>query len=435
MERTVYDVVKVPASEVISRINDYKPPPRARSQLSGKEGEETVEGQDGDASHEVEGGDDADYDEEMLHDGERLRLPPTPAELEALEAAGIPDEEDLRLEALDRAAAYQLAPPPMHHRVKLHWDQHPNKRRLRPTRQLVQGGVWGARAREEPANVPLPPSPWEVPLPPSPELEAALEEEEEAGAGGKATWLPPPMRSATASSSRMTGSPTPSTNGSSNRSSFLPPPRRQDGKGAGKSEESASTEGGTHVREQSTSSSMAVEEGMSSVDSTAASMATAAEEEKGEIPVAQNVESEAKADAIFEEAAGVGNGGEEAAAAPETPAASSAPQHWEPKGELESAAAGIDRQAPSEAQPVTKEEAEAEHAVTKEDEVNHEEKAEEPAVELAGVSRTSSIKSGILPPPPRRPPRARGGPAKNASAGAVEGGDGQVPASANGHET
>lgn len=108
----------------------------------------------------------------MLQDGERLRLPPTPEELDALEAAGIPDEEDIRLAQKEREDVYKLPPPPMHSKVKMYWDQHPNKRALRPTHQLTLGGPSGARARARPDGAPhtasLPLSPWEVPLPMSP---------------------------------------------------------------------------------------------------------------------------------------------------------------------------------------------------------------------------------------------------------------------------
>ncbi|KAL9935128.1 hypothetical protein V8E36_006204 [Tilletia maclaganii] len=55
--------------------------------------------------------------ESMLQEGERLRLPPTPAELEALEAAGVQDEEDLRLEAEERERVRSMPPPPRHHSV------------------------------------------------------------------------------------------------------------------------------------------------------------------------------------------------------------------------------------------------------------------------------------------------------------------------------
>lgn len=108
----------------------------------------------------------------MLQDGERLRLPPTPAELDALEAAGIPDEEDIRLAQKEREDVYKLPPPPMHSKVKKYWDQHPTKRSLRSTHQLTLGGPAGARARaradDAPHTVTLPLSPWEVPLPMSP---------------------------------------------------------------------------------------------------------------------------------------------------------------------------------------------------------------------------------------------------------------------------
>ncbi|KAK0550412.1 hypothetical protein OC846_003679 [Tilletia horrida] len=52
--------------------------------------------------------------EPVLMEGERLRLPPTPAELEALEEAGVQDEEDLRLEREERERIRSMPPPPRH---------------------------------------------------------------------------------------------------------------------------------------------------------------------------------------------------------------------------------------------------------------------------------------------------------------------------------
>lgn len=135
LERTVYDVVKIPDSEVISHLST------ARDSGEGDE-------------------------EDLLQDGERLRLPPTPQELDALEKAGIPDEEDLRLEQKEREEVYKLPPPPIHKKVQTYWNQHPNKRALRRTDQLVMGGLW-----TDPATIPLPPSPQDVPLPPSPSID------------------------------------------------------------------------------------------------------------------------------------------------------------------------------------------------------------------------------------------------------------------------
>lgn len=53
---------------------------------------------------------DIDEDDDMIREGERIKLPPTPAELEALEAEGIPDEEDLRLEQLEREQVSSCRP-------------------------------------------------------------------------------------------------------------------------------------------------------------------------------------------------------------------------------------------------------------------------------------------------------------------------------------
>ncbi|KAE8221843.1 hypothetical protein CF319_g4860 [Tilletia indica] len=56
----------------------------------------------------------AEQEEIIIEEGERLRLPPTPAELEALEAAGVQDEDDLRLEAEERQRVRSMPPPPRH---------------------------------------------------------------------------------------------------------------------------------------------------------------------------------------------------------------------------------------------------------------------------------------------------------------------------------
>ncbi|EPQ28262.1 uncharacterized protein PFL1_04089 [Pseudozyma flocculosa PF-1] len=73
---------------------------------------------------------------EMLQDGERLKLPPTPEELDAMEEAGIPDEYDLELErqALqerleaekrEREEIRNLPPPPKHPDVVKYWANRP----------------------------------------------------------------------------------------------------------------------------------------------------------------------------------------------------------------------------------------------------------------------------------------------------------------------
>lgn len=191
LERTVYDTVKVPPSEVMDRLNAANQ--RERAKRKEKQSEE-VDGEDADQrEHEVDGEEDDD-EEEMIRDGERLRLPPTPQELEALEAAGIPDEDDLVAEQREREEVYKMPPPPMHKKVSTYWSHRPTKRGLRTTKQLVMGGSAGAKLRGDPVNIPLPPSPWEVPLPPSP---VPLAEENGDNTGNSAfTILPPPLRSA-----------------------------------------------------------------------------------------------------------------------------------------------------------------------------------------------------------------------------------------------
>ncbi|SPO23440.1 uncharacterized protein UTRI_02119 [Ustilago trichophora] len=84
---------------------------------------------------------------ELLQDGERLKLPPTPEELEAMEEAGIPDEFDLELEKKEaeeaRIRAEQekreimaLPPPPKHKNVVGYWEKRDSvmggKRRVAP---------------------------------------------------------------------------------------------------------------------------------------------------------------------------------------------------------------------------------------------------------------------------------------------------------------
>lgn len=49
-----------------------------------------------------------------LGEGEVLKLPPTPEQLMAYEAAGIKDEEDVKAEEEDRKAVRSLPPPPRH---------------------------------------------------------------------------------------------------------------------------------------------------------------------------------------------------------------------------------------------------------------------------------------------------------------------------------
>lgn len=93
---------------------------------------------------------------ELLHDGERLKLPPTPEELEAMEEAGIPDEFDLALEKQEREEAQRraeeekreimaLPPPPKHKNVVGYWQSRGTtpggKRRVAPSPLHLQSGA------------------------------------------------------------------------------------------------------------------------------------------------------------------------------------------------------------------------------------------------------------------------------------------------------
>jgi hypothetical protein len=120
LERTVYDVVRIPESEVMKRLG-----PHARKAASAPAGTSTFaerrSGEESQAGAERrvvavngEGAYEGEEDEEdLVREGERLRLPPTPQELEALEQAGIPDEEDLKFEREEREAVYKLPAPPV----------------------------------------------------------------------------------------------------------------------------------------------------------------------------------------------------------------------------------------------------------------------------------------------------------------------------------
>lgn len=210
LERTVYDVVKVPPNEAFERLGGGRKAGPSREKLEHDE-------QSNDSRRPEEDEDD----EEIIHEGERIKLPPTPAELEALEAEGIPDEEDLRLEQKEREEIYKLPPPPIHRKVQTYWDQRPTKRRLRPTHQLVMGG----RSLDDPANIPLPPSPWEVPLPLTPS-EMGSEED---------LFVPlPPLLKSQGSVMPHGGIPDAEQGSARSPQAFVapPPPRRHDGKGA-----------------------------------------------------------------------------------------------------------------------------------------------------------------------------------------------------------
>ncbi len=84
---------------------------------------------------------------ELLQDGERLKLPPTPEELEAMEEAGIPDDFDIALEKREaeeariraeqeRREIFALPPPPRHKQVDRYWESRGTvpggKRRVAP---------------------------------------------------------------------------------------------------------------------------------------------------------------------------------------------------------------------------------------------------------------------------------------------------------------
>lgn len=198
LERTEYDIIKIPESEVFKHLgpngsasphkkrfvaggpttpNSGLSTPRSANangdspviQKSGADSDSLQELDIEEAANEaerrmkaengVEGGiEGEEVDEDIVQDGERLRLPPTPAELEMMEAAGIPDEEDLRVEKEDRVRIYQLPAPPMHPDVQRHWDIHPTLFAKRPTEKLIMDGPNGPEVRQA-QFVPLPPSP------------------------------------------------------------------------------------------------------------------------------------------------------------------------------------------------------------------------------------------------------------------------------------
>lgn len=89
-----------------------------------------------------------DEDDEIIREGEKLRLPPTPEELELLERAGIPDEEDRKIEEQEREKVYQLPPPPMHVNIQRYWRVRPDLAAKRPTKQLIIDGPHSREVRE-----------------------------------------------------------------------------------------------------------------------------------------------------------------------------------------------------------------------------------------------------------------------------------------------
>ncbi|CDS82357.1 uncharacterized protein SPSC_03176 [Sporisorium scitamineum] len=123
---------------------------------------------------------------ELLQDGERLKLPPTPEELEAMEEAGIPDEFDLELERKEKEEAARraeeekreimaLPPPPKHKNVVGYWQSRGTtpggKRRVAPSPLHIQSaadeektvdaeeeeGKMDLIDLDEPSKPPLPP--------------------------------------------------------------------------------------------------------------------------------------------------------------------------------------------------------------------------------------------------------------------------------------
>ncbi|SJX62015.1 uncharacterized protein SRS1_10642 [Sporisorium reilianum f. sp. reilianum] len=123
---------------------------------------------------------------ELLQDGERLKLPPTPEELEAMEEAGIPDEFDLELEKKEKEQAARraeeekrkimaLPPPPKHKNIVGYWQSRGTtpggKRRVAPSPLHLQSQGDGEKTvdvgeeegkmdlidLDEPSKPPLPP--------------------------------------------------------------------------------------------------------------------------------------------------------------------------------------------------------------------------------------------------------------------------------------
>lgn len=184
LEKTVYDIVKMPESMVIKALQDKPkaskrfvaaaptgdaPPtpdltPSTSKMPAGEFSEQSeveeidLTSADQDETPAVRVSAEEDDDDEIVHDGEKLRLPPTPQELEALEKAGIPDEEDARLEKEDRIKLYNMPAPPMHPIVQRYWRVRPELAKKRRTLQLEMDGPYGAEVREA-QYVPLPPSP------------------------------------------------------------------------------------------------------------------------------------------------------------------------------------------------------------------------------------------------------------------------------------
>ena len=176
LERVVYDVVKMPESEVMKMLGPNQAGQSKRfvaqsatnSPAPSTPREEGAPVENGNAGDEgtVDGGEKAqnerptveEEEEDMVREGEKLRLPPTPQELEMLEQAGIPDDEDLRFAQEERERVYQLPPPPMHVHVQRYWRIRPELATKRPTKQLTMDGPHSQEVREA-QYVPLPHSP------------------------------------------------------------------------------------------------------------------------------------------------------------------------------------------------------------------------------------------------------------------------------------
>ncbi|UZJ54593.1 hypothetical protein CBS101457_003913 [Exobasidium rhododendri] len=160
LERVVYDVVKMPESEVMKMLGPGHGAKQKRfiagtsKSTSAASTPVTSTPREVDSEEDVlitglteahfdakqEYDDDDDDDDEVVKEGEKLKLPPTPEELEMLEQAGIPDEEDLKFAQEERANVYKLPPPPMHSKVQKYWRIRPELAAKRPTHQLVMDG-------------------------------------------------------------------------------------------------------------------------------------------------------------------------------------------------------------------------------------------------------------------------------------------------------
>lgn len=198
LERTEFDLVKIPESELFSQLGPNAPrrkkrfvaggsstsgtaTPLTQTSEKGKSQSTTsldslnpdgVEDANTVGNPTAESGgpatgyfagagvaeDGSDDDEEFVQDGEKLRLPPTPAELEMMEAAGLLDDEDLRQQKEERKRIYEMPAPPMHVQVQRYWSTRPTLAARRRQTPLVMDGPHGADIREA-QFTPLPVSP------------------------------------------------------------------------------------------------------------------------------------------------------------------------------------------------------------------------------------------------------------------------------------